>query len=202
MKNIVKIFIIMLLGANMFAQTNSQDIDKDVVKNVVLINSAPWEVLMSKNGDILAKLTYLPDYLKGYDIDWKNNTNFEPAIPLANNTNHKKQIKALEKRYQNVDLSGLDKIKEIYFSVGSALLSNKAINDLNNIALELNSNKNKVLRLFGFIHEPESRYSILGRRRMDAVIAYLKIKGVDIDNQIIRGNNVKGENNKIVFAFN
>ncbi len=202
MKNIVKIFAIMLLAINVFSQTNSSDIDKNVVKNVVLINSSPWEVLMSKNGDILAKLTYLPDYLKGYDVDWKEDTNYEPEIPLANKLNYKKQNLVLNKKEQKIDKTGINKIKEIYFSVGSALLSNRAIKDLNKIAESLNNNRKQTLRLFGFVNEPDSRYSILGKRRMDAVIAYLKIKGVNIDTQIIRGNNVKGQNNKIVFAFN
>ncbi len=186
----------------MFAQSNSQDIDKNVVRNVILINSAPWEVLMSKNGDILAKLTYLPDYLKGYDVDWKENTNYEPDIPVASNINSLNQLKTFKKKEGVISNSGINKVKEIYFRVGSALLSNNAINDLNIIAQKLNNNKDSVLRLFGFINEPESRSSILGKRRMDAVIAYLKIKGVNIDSQIKRGNSVKGKNNKIVFAFN
>ena len=202
MKNIVVMIILLLLGVNVFSQTNSQDIEKDVIKNVVLINSSPWEVLMSKNGDILAKLTYLPDFLKGYDIDWKEDTNFEPNIPLVKNVKSQNHVEAQGKKEQKFSKTGVNKIKEIYFNVGSALLSNKAIADLNNLAQDLNNNRDNVLRLFGFINEPESRSSILGRRRMDAVIAYLKIKGVNIDTQIKRGNNVKGRNNKIVFAFN
>ena len=202
MKNIVKIFAIMLFAANMFSQTVGGDIDENVVKNVVLINSAPWEVLMSKNGDILSKLTYLPDFLKGYDIDWQEDTNYEPDIPVANKLNSQKQIFAANKEVEKVSNTGINKVQEVYFSVGSALLSNGAIRKLNEVAETLNNDKNKTMRLFGFVNEPDSRYSILGKRRMDAVIAYLRIKGVDVDTQVKRGNNVKGQNNKIVLASN
>ena len=202
MKNIVKIFAVMLMAANMFSQTVKNDIDKNVVKNVVLINSAPWEVLMSKNGDILAKLNYLPDFLKGYDVDWQEDTNYEPDIPIAGKLDSKKQSVALNSHVSKVNNTGINKIQEVYFSVGSALLSNGAIRQLNQIANTLINDKNKTMRLFGFVNEPDSRYSILGKRRMDAVIAYLRIKGVDVDTQVKRGNNVKGQNNKIVLASN
>ncbi len=185
----------MLLVFTLNAQVTTSKIDKNIVQNVVLINSMPWEVLMSKDGEILAKLKYLPNYLKGYDLNWEKDTNFEPPIPVKVQAQ-----KTMHSDIQN-DFVNSAKNSEIFFHVGSALLKSKQIQQLNELAQQLNSNPSMVVRLFGFTHEPETRSSILGKRRMDAVKAYLKIKGVDVDRQIVRGSNVEGENNKIVFAF-
>ena len=187
----------MLFVLTLNAQTDTKIIEKNVVQNVVLINSMPWEVLMSRDGDILAKLKYLPDFLKGYDVNWEKDTNYEPPVPIVNKAVQNNDVANWQNNF-NQD----NKISEIYFHVGSALLKNKQIHELNVLAQKLNSNPSLVFRLFGFVHEPETRASILGKRRMDAVIAYLRIKGVDVDRQVIRGNVVNGQNNKIVFASN
>ena len=195
MKKIIEVFVLVLFVLTMNAQEDVGKNDKNVVQNVVLINSMPWEVLMSKGGDILAKLKYLPDFLKGYDVNWEKDTNYEPPVPIVN-----KQVQNNNTFNRQNDFNKENKFPEIYFQVGSALLKNKQIQELNELAQKLISNPSLVYRLFGFVHEPETRASILGKRRMDAVMAYLRVKGVNVDRQVIRDNVVNGQNNKIVFA--
>jgi outer membrane protein OmpA-like peptidoglycan-associated protein len=198
MKNIVKIIGLLFFVINLSAQSNSEQINKNVIKNVILINTSPWEVLMSKNGDILAKLQYLPDYLKGYDVDWKTDSNIEIKNKPVAKVELKKEKTPLVKE-PKINNTPENSYKEIYFSTGSALLKSSQISQLNEIALKLTSNKNNIMKLYGFNSEPDYRSRILSKRRMDAVLAYLKIKGVNIDDQIIVGNTVNGQNNKIVF---
>ena len=202
MKNIVIVFIVILFAVTLSAQSNSEKIDRSVVKNVVLINTNPWEVLMSKNGDVLAKIQHLPNFLKGYE---KSEIKVEDVVI-------KEELKIVKAETTPVVNAGFVKnivevsmeespqdIKEVFFNVGSALMRFSQISLLDEIAVSLNENKNLKFKLYGFSNEPEYRSHILSKRRFDAVLAYLKIKAVDIDKQIIVGSSVSGENNKIVF---
>jgi len=208
MKNIMLIFVLFFCILSLSAQSNSQKVSKDVVKNVVLINKNPWEVLMTRNGDILAKLKDIPDYLKGVEDN--------PDAPVADNLSYPKTIvkstpvtvsepkindEVLLNEMDRPDTPDFEDTKlEVVFNLGSALLTSKQINLLNSISSRLIADKSLKFNLFGFNSEPEYRFYILSKRRMDAVLSYLKVKGVDIDNQIIVNSSVKGKNNKIVFA--
>jgi len=210
MKNIMLIFVLFFCVLSLSAQSNSQKVSKDVVKNVVLINKNPWEVLMTKNGDILAKLKDIPDYLKGVE---ENPIAPVAANPLYTETIVKSTLVTVSKPNSN-DVAVLKENKinrpdtpdikdarlEVVFNLGSALLTSNQINLLNSISSRLIADKSLKFNLFGFNSEPEYRFYILSKRRMDAVLSYLKVKGVDIDNQIIINSSVKGKNNKIVFA--
>jgi len=199
MKNIMLIFVLSLCALQMTAQSNSESVKNSVVKNVVLLNESPWEVLMSKNGDILAKLKSKPEYLKGYEQGAKS-----PIRSKDINSDVQIVKVAPKPEVENTlisrDVAINNSHKEIVFKVGSALLSNKDINFLNGIAAELKNNPNTKIKLFSFGSEPSYRFYILSKRRLDAVLGYLKIKGVDIDNQIVVGSKVKGVSNKIVFS--
>lgn len=201
MKNIILFFLLFIFASNAIGQSNSENVDNDVVKKVILIETNPWEVLMSLNGDVLAKLKHKPNYLKGYDADWKkteefSNSNLVKVVP----TKKEKVALASKETLKFSDAPMKSEVKEIFFSTGSALLRSNEIALLNNIALKLKENRILKYKLFGFNSEPDYRFHILAKRRMDAVLGYLKIKGVDINRQIIVGSSVNGENNKVVFA--
>jgi len=212
MKNIMLIFVLFFCMQGLSAQSNSQKVSKDVVKNVVLINKSPWEVLMTRNGDILAKLKDIPDYLKGFEEN--------PNAPVVDNLSYPETIvkstpvtiSELRSNPRDVAIPGENEMKrpdtpdfedtrlEVVFNLGSALLTSNQINFLNSISSRLIADKSLKFNLFGFNSEPEYRFYILSKRRMDAVLSYLKVKGVDIDKQIIVNSSIKGKNNKIVFA--
>ena len=209
MKNIVLIFVLFFCTYNVFGQSNSEEINKSVVKNVVLINTNPWEVLMTKNGDILAKLKNKPNYLKGYETTSKNHTPITPVYENAVVVAKKKEsilasdatVSKVETKVVNDKVLFLDEDRlQVTFKLGSALLSSKEIAFLNKIAAKLDADRNLKYNVFGFSSEPEYRFYILSKRRMNAVLSYLKVKGVDVDKQIIVNSAVKGKNNKIVFA--
>lgn len=203
MKNIILFNLLFFLAFNAIGQSNTEKIDKDVVKNVILIETNPWEVLMSKNGDVLAKLKHKPNYLKGYDTDWKKNNivvNENTAIVKVEPPKKEKITLETKEILKFSDTPLKSEIKEVFFKTGSALLRSNEITFLNAIALNLTQNKSMKYKLFGFNSEPDYRFHILAKRRMDAVMAYLKVKGVDLNNQIVIGSSVNGENNKIVFA--
>ena len=183
---------ITLNGQNQTDNDNAQ-----TIRRVVLLNSNPWEVLMSRNGEIMAKLKYLPDYFDSVDEKWKKEWQEEKKDIYPEVVNS-------ETQYQNTnneDVNSAEEFGDIYFLSGSALLRKKQIQTLNKIAKKLKENKNLQLKLLGFTNEPDLIATVLGKRRMDAVVTYLKIKGVDIDNQVKRGSTVKGVNSKVVYFF-
>ncbi len=204
MKNIVLIFILFFCTYNVFGQSNSEEINKNVVKNVILINTNPWEVLMSRNGDILAKLKNMPNYLKTYET---GSTKSTPITPVNNDVavvRKKESIPADDVSSSKVINNKVSPVVQnklqVTFKLGSALLSSEGITFLNKIVSELNIDRSLKYNIFGFNSEPEYRFYILSKRRMNAVLSYLKVKGVDIDKQIIVNSTVKAKNNKIVFA--
>ena len=164
---------------------------------------------MTKNGDILAKLKNKPDYLRGYEAGSEKSTPVTPVYKntvdiatadeytaVSNETVSKVDTKVIN---DNISLDHEDRL-QVSFKLGSALLSSDDIALLNKIAAELNADRDMKYNAFGFNSEPEYRFYILSKRRLDAVLSYLKVKGVDIDKQIIVNSAVKGKNNKIVFA--
>lgn len=210
MKNIILIFVLFVYAFNLSAQTNSEKINNNVVKNIVLINKMPWEVLMSKNGDILAKLKDIPEYLKGYEKSTPLNeikpTPIKEKTVIASSEVKTEVYKTYKETPSNIKKANHEESKydserlEVGFSLGSALLRDKQISFLNGIADRLNSDPNLTFKLFSFNREPDYRYYILSRRRVEAVLGYLKVKGVNINDQIIVKSTVKGKNNKIVFG--
>lgn len=194
-------------------QINAQN--NRVIKDVVLLNIEPYEVLMNDQGDIIAKIRHLPDYLNSKEEFKGEKVNTEVAVREA-----KREVpggvsdvavKAIEPQQDETD-SGEPAVfqptiikangyYEVNFSKGTATLSNKAINILNELAQVLKEQPDKKIQVFGFKNEPAIVAALLSKRRQDACIAYLRIKGVDIDRQVRKGSVTEGASNKIVFGF-
>jgi hypothetical protein len=198
--NMKKVLVVLLL-LNVcyfgYSQTNSDKVKNNVFKKVILIDAVPTEVLMNRNGDILAKLNVLPDYLKAYETQ-------DSIIDISNvkieNTSVAENLQA-EKELVKENLSFKSNTNlEIKFKGGTAYIDPSQIQILNDLIYHLNSGSIQAIKLFGFINEPDYRSGILAQRRMEAILAYMKVKGVDIDNKVILGNSVSGQNNKIVFV--
>ena len=198
--NMKKVLVILLL-LNVcyigYSQTNSVKVSNNVFKKVILIDAVPTEVLMNWNGDILAKLNILPNYLKDYEIE-------DSIIDISNvqiDTFSIAENSFREEVAQNANFS-LDNSSnfEISFKGGTAYIGPSQIQVLNDLISRLNSNKIGAIKLFGFVNEPDYRSGILSQRRMEAILAYMAVKGVDIDSKVVVGDSVNGQNNKIVFV--
>jgi len=177
-----------LLSRSIYAQKKVLTDDNEPLQRVILLNSDPWEVLLARDGEIIAKLKYLPFYFEHTKYKQK------PEKSRFITRNKPKESAA-------TFTEPLKDFGDIYFLPGSALLRKKQIQLLNNLANILKAGKDKKITLLGFTNEPDMIASILGKRRMDAVITYLKIKGVDVDRQVERGSTVKGVNSKVVYVF-
>ncbi|MGE5354746.1 MAG: hypothetical protein ACM3PT_00770 [Deltaproteobacteria bacterium] len=198
MKKVLVLLLLLSFGYYGFSQSNSEKVKNNVFKRVILIDAVPTEVLMNRNGDILAKLNVLPDYLKKFEsqdsiIDISN-VKIEEAPVTESNT-----IIASAETNSPDFISKENPELEIKFKGGTAYIDPPQIQILNNIISKLNSGLIQNVRLYGFVNEPAYRSSILSQRRMEAVLAYMKVKGVDIDTKVVVGSSVSAMNNKIVF---
>jgi hypothetical protein len=203
MKKVLVVLLLLNVCYYGYSQTNSDKLKNNVFKRVILIDAVPTEVLMNKNGDILAKLNVLPDYLKAYEtqdsiIDISNVrtediTLVETSI-IADNNNEV----IPEAPKENLSFNNNSNL-EIKFKGGTAYIDPPQIQILNSMINELTLGRTKAIKLFGFVNEPDYRSAILSQRRMEAILAYMKVKGVDIDSKVIVGSSVSGQNTKIVF---
>jgi hypothetical protein len=181
-----------------------------VIRDVVLLDREPYEVLMSENGDIISRIMHLPNYLTSAGFIEQQVTSDEPLVKsneqkvdeinqdLAKNIivpKNARVVKPVTKSPEYKDYY------EIEFAQGTATLSAKSIAILNELAKMLHANPNQKVQVFGFQNESPIIALLLSKRRRDACIAYLKIKGVRIDRQISKGSITEGANNKIVFGF-
>lgn len=208
--NMKKVIVVLLLLSVWYighSQTNSDRLKNNVVKKIILIDQVPTEVLMNKNGDILAKLNVLPDYLKKYEVQDSvidiSNVKVESSEVLntaivANETPHAPIIAETSAPVNYEMNSSIN--PEIKFKNGTAFIDPSQIGILNNLIVQINSGLISNVKLYGFINEPAYRSSILSQRRIEAILAYMKVKGVDIDSRVIVGNSVNGQNNKIVMV--
>lgn len=208
--NMKKVIVILLLLSVWYighSQTNSDRLKNNVVKKIILIDQVPTEVLMNKNGDILAKLNVFPDYLKKYEVQ-------DSVIDISNvkvDSSEKLNIAIVANETPNTSIIGETAIPvnydlnssinpEIKFKNGTAFIDPSQIGILNNLIVQINNGLISNVKLYGFINEPVYRSSILSQRRIEAILAYMKVKGVDIDSRVIVGNSVNGLNNKIVMV--
>ncbi len=208
--NMKKVIVLLLLLSACYignSQSNSDRLKNNVVKKIILIDQVPTEVLMNKNGDILAKLNVLPDYLKKYEvqdsvIDISNvkveSTEILNTTIVANETSASPGIFETSNPV-NSDLNSSNN-QEIKFKIGTAFIDPSQISILNDLINQINNGLISNIKLYGFINEPVYRSTILSQRRMEAILAYMKVKGVDIDNSVVIGNSVNGQNNKIVLV--
>lgn len=208
--NMKKVIVLLLLLSVYYignSQANSDRLKNNVVKKIILIDQVPTEVLMNKNGDILAKLNVLPDYLKKYEvqdsvIDISNvkvdSSQILNTIIVSKETSNASVI-AESTTPANYEMNSSIN-PEIKFKIGTAFIDPSQIGTLNNLIVQINNGLISNVKLYGFINEPVYRSSILSQRRIEAILAYMKVKGVDIDNKVIVGNSVNGQNNKIVLV--
>ena len=199
----------LLYSVNLFAQ------EQRVIRDVVLLNVEPYEVLMTTNGDILSRIRHLPDYLKSLETIERQFVNTELAsreakreIPGEINTQKATQNEEPQNQVNNIEVvpftaEAIPKTGhyEVIFSKGTATLTSKAIQTLNLLAEELKQNPDQRIQVFGFKNESPMVASLLAKRRQDACVAYLRIKGVDVENQVSKGSVTQGTSNKIVFGF-
>lgn len=208
--NMKKVIVVLLLLSVWYighSQTNSDRLKNNVVKKIILIDQVPTEVLMNKNGDILAKLNVLPDYLKKYEVQDSvidiSNVKVENSEVLntAIVVNETPNAPIIAETAAPVNYEMNSSINpEIKFKNGTAFIDPSQIGILNNLIVQINSGLISNVKLYGFINEPVYRSSILSQRRIEAILAYMKVKGVDIDSRVIVGNSVNGQNNKIVMV--
>jgi len=212
--NRLKIIIALLLI--LFLRPQGQAQDQRVIRDVILLDRQPFEVLMSENGDILSKIRHLPDYLRSPELVPKQVTRSDE--PLAEKTPRVKPqeiedspeqssvplVKLQPARQIVAPVTAQGEFKEYYeinFTAETATLSSTAISTLNELAIILNANPSQRVQVFGFQNESPLIAMLLSKRRRDACIAYLKIKGVRVDKQITRGSITQGVTNKIVFGL-
>jgi hypothetical protein len=204
MKKVLVLLLLLNICAFGYSQTNSDKVKNNVFKRVILIDAVPTEVLMNRNGDILAKLNVLPDYLKAYETQDSlidiSNVKSEDISLAESNIIADNSLSVIEAPKETLNFKSSSNL-EIKFKGGTAYIDPPQIQILNDMIYQLNSGGISAIKLFGFVNEPDYRSGILSQRRMEAILAYMKVKGVDIDNKVIVGNSVNGQNNKIVFVL-
>jgi outer membrane protein OmpA-like peptidoglycan-associated protein len=187
-----------------------------VIRDVVLLNIEPYEVLMNEDGDIIARVRHLPDYLKSTEELKKTRVateiaSREPKRQMGGDVNPSIVKSVSESEAENTQMQtfpennpddrATEDFYEVVFAKGTATLSSQAITVLNELAAVLNNDPGKKIQVFGFKNEPAMVASLLAKRRQEACIAYLRIKGVDVDGQVTKGSVTEGVSNKIVFGF-
>jgi len=200
----LNLFVFLLASYSMTAQ------HQRTIRDVVLLNVEPFEVLMTENGEIITKIRHIPNYL---NLEKKIQAlSIKSEIALNPKVESQKEViaadivspfKKIEKRVvsQTVPNGNFKEYYEIEFTPGTATLSSRAIASLNELATVLQSNPDRKVQIFGFQNEAPLLASLLSKRRRDGCVAYLKIKGVNTREQLRLGSITKGANNKIVFGF-
>ncbi len=205
MKKIILLVAFACIFIQVQAQRSTNRQSRELIKDIVLINAAPWKVLMNKQGDILSKLSHKPGYLDGYE-DKKLDSLYVngqgegyPSVDYYGGYSTSEEESTVV-RPGVVNSTSSKRETEVYFKKGSATIVESEIPQLDVIAQDLKENPNKKFKIFSFNNEPASKSYILAQRRLDAVLKYLKTKGINTDERFILDNgNVRGKNNKIVF---
>lgn len=208
--NKILIFSWLTLALIFTGQINAQE--QRVIKDVVLLNIEPYEVLMTESGNIITKVRHLPNYLKTHDVvrRQKVDTKIVPKSQKAKEDQLiakndrvivEPEVKVNELTSVQVPLRTYKDHYEVNFARGTATLSGEAISILNELAEVLKADPSQNIQVFGFQNESPMVASLLSKRRQDACIAYLSIKGVAVRKQISKGSVTPGTNNKIVFGF-
>ncbi len=205
MKNAIFFLIFTCTFIQSYAQASvNKEINPNLIKNVVLINTNPWEVLMNAKGDIFSKLSQKPKYLYNYEDKSDDYQYAEMGAEAESSFNNQYTSSNVENttpnEYPRKVLVPLDEREiEINFKKGNATIGQSEVAILDNLAQVLQNNPNKKFKIFSFNDEPASKSYILSKRRIDATLKYLNIKGIDTDQRLVIGNSVNGKSNKIVF---
>lgn len=201
MKKIILLAAFVCIFIQAKAQHSTDNSKGKLINNIVLINRSPWQVVMNRQGEILSKLSHKPRYLDGYE---EKNDESSYANRQSNNyttPNYSVLEEHPPKKFKNSSFVPVSEREiEVNFKMGSATIVEGQIAQLDIIAQNLKDNPNKKFKIFSFNNEPVSKAYILAKRRLDVVLKYLSIKGINTDKRLIQGNeNIRGQNNKIVF---
>ena len=192
-----KLFLVLVLAfsiVSVFAQVKDHREYPGSMKKIILIDTVATEVILNKNGDILAILRTIPDYFDDDEI--------EVEITTGINTEEISSVEiiAAEKDARKAPMPSNELFNlEITFKSKTAYIDPLQITYLDRIIADLNSGRIDKVRLFSFVNEPYHLSRLLAERRLEAVTTYMKIKGIDVDSRVIIENAVEGRNNKIVF---
>ncbi len=186
-----------------------------IIQDVILIDVEPYEVRMTEKGKIIDRLNYLPDYFKEYEArKGKTPATVEtPDLAVQTPETHAgnqmiPEVKVTIK--ETAELENAQKPEEefnfpnqynIFFEQGKATLTNESISVLDQLANHLLSQPNISVIAITFYYEPVTIAQILSQRRRDACISYLKIKGVDVDEQVVQGSISQSQVNKVYFGL-
>jgi outer membrane protein OmpA-like peptidoglycan-associated protein len=188
-----------------------------IIQDVILIDIEPYEVRMTEDGKILDRINYLPNYFKDYEAK-KGKTYMlpesniivaqslgkeelpseDPPIPEVK-VNIKETIE-LEKQEVVVEKSFPNQYN-VFFEQGKATLSNDGINVLDQLAEHMLSQPDVNVIAITFFYEPVTIAQLLSQRRREACISYLKIKGVDVDEHVVKGSISQSQVNKVYFGL-
>jgi len=183
--------------------------ERRIIRDVILLNVQPYEVLMTENGDVVAKLKHIPNYMESDivipKIETKSSvipaTKVKKQVMIAQEEPETKKYVAPKRLVSKPNFESFKEYYEIDFTKGTATLSSSVLKTLNELADVLKSNPDKKVQVFGFENESPIVASLLSKRRIDACVTYLKIKGVAVHNQVFKGSITKGTTNKVVFGF-
>lgn len=188
-----------------------------IIQDVILIDIEPYEVRMTEDGKILDRINYLPDYFKDYEarrgknyvvpasniiaaqpLETEEFRVVDPPIPEVKVTI--KETVELEEQAVFVEKSFPNQYN-VFFDQGKATLSNDGIKVLDLLAEHMLSQPDVNVIAITFFYEPVSIAQLLSQRRREACISYLKIKGVDVDEHVVKGSISQSQVNKVYFGL-
>lgn len=195
MNRLILVLVMVVSIVSVYAQVKDYSEYPESMRKIILIDTVATEVILNKNGDILAVIRTIPDYFE--------NNKFPDEIMTDVETGDISSIDiiAAEKDAQMATRPSNPLINfEVNFKAKTAYIDPLQIAYLDHIIADLNSGRIHKVRLFSFVNEPYHLARLLTERRLEAVTTYMKIKGVDVENRVIIENTVEGRSNKIVFV--
>lgn len=193
-----KLFLVLVLAfsiASVFAQVRDYKEYPESMRKIILIDTVATEVILNKNGDILAIIKTIPDY-------FDNDVRFAEQITTGIDTEDISagDIISAEIDAEKAEMPSNPLIDfEISFKSKTAYIDPLQIVYLDRIVANIHSGKINKVRLFSFVNEPYHLARLLSERRLEAVTTYMKIKGIDVENRVVIENTIEGKSNKIVF---
>ncbi|HAQ37315.1 MAG TPA: hypothetical protein PLU49_07560 [Saprospiraceae bacterium] len=186
-----------------------------VIQDVILIDIQPFEVRMTEDGNIIDTLKYLPDYFKEYETRKEKKQNAREPLFIAAQGNEPKvqdtpipevkvNIKELVSIAETADFQVQTDFPDqynVFFDQGKATLTYEGIAVLDQLAAHLLSQPQISVIAITFFYEPVTIAQLLSQRRRDACVSYLKIKGVNVDEQVVKGSISQSQVNKVYFGL-
>jgi len=186
-----------------------------IIQDVILIDIQPFEVRMTEDGNIIDTLNYLPDYFKEYEARKDKKPIAQEHLYIAKQTNEPKvqdipipEVKVNIK--ETVQIAETAELQEptdfpdqynVFFDQGKATLTHEGIAVLDQLATHLLSQPDISVIAITFFYEPVTIAQLLSQRRRDACVSYLKIKGVNVDEQVVKGSINQSQVNKVYFGL-